>query len=64
MTNAEKFEEVFGFKPDVEFGVIDCPHETSKCPYYEKLDGGCHCESWWNETYKRSIDKEKTDENT
>ena len=59
MTNAEKFEEIFGFKPDTEFGVIDCPHETSECSYYEELDGGCHCESWWNETYKRGIDKEK-----
>lgn len=52
MTNAEKFEEVFGFKPDTEFGVIDCSLKKSECPYYEELDGGCHCELWWNETYK------------
>ena len=59
MTNAEKFEEIFGFKPDTEFGVMDCPYEIPKkwyeCPYYEELDGGCHCESWWNDIYKNKI---------
>lgn len=54
ITNAEKFEEVFGFKPDTEFGIINCPqdHAGSQCPYYEELDGGCHCETWWNEEYR------------
>lgn len=50
MTNAEKFENTFGFKPDTEFGILNCPE--SQCPYYEELDGGCHCETWWNEEYK------------
>lgn len=56
MTNAEKFEQVFGIKPDTETMVIDCPYEEtnswSKCPYYEELDGGCRCDTWWNEKYK------------
>lgn len=54
MTNAEKFENTFGFKPDTEFGIFDCPEDYagSQCPYYEELDGGCHCETWWNEEYK------------
>ena len=54
MTNAEKFESVFKIKPDTEFGILECPqdHAGSQCPYYEELDGGCHCETWWNEEYK------------
>lgn len=54
MTNIEKFENTFGFKPDTEFGILNCPedHAGSQCPYYEELDGGCHCETWWNEEYK------------
>lgn len=54
MTNAEKFENIFGFKPDTEFSIFDCPEDYagSQCPYYEELDGGCHCEEWWNEEYK------------
>ena len=50
MTNAEKFENTFGIKPDTEFGILNCPED--QCPYYEELDGGCHCETWWNEEYK------------
>ncbi len=56
MTNAEKFEEVFGIKPDVESMVIICPiREVFKrgCKYYE--DSGCHCEKWWREKYKEKL---------
>lgn len=65
MTNAEKFENTFGFKPDTEFGILNCPedHDGSQCPYYEELDGGCHCETWWNEEYKPNTGKEREDEN-
>lgn len=54
MTNVEKFENTFGFKPDTELSILNCPknHAESQCPYYEELDGGCHCEIWWNEEYK------------
>ena len=46
MTNAEKFEEVFGIKPDIESMVIDCPKiPPRECKYWE--DAGCHCEMWW-----------------
>ena len=53
MTNEEKFIEVFGFKPDTESLIIECPSEeyASSCPYYEELDGGCHCETWWHDKY-------------
>lgn len=50
MTNAEKFEEVFGIKPDIESMVIDCPKSSMDCKYWE--DAGCHCEMWWREKYK------------
>lgn len=49
MTNAEKFEEVFGIKPDIESMVIECP-KILECKYCE--DSGCHCEMWWREKYK------------
>lgn len=54
MTNAEKFEETFGFKPDVNCLVLRCPEYSGEkaCPYYEE-DYGCHCEKWWKEAYKR-----------
>lgn len=53
MTNAEKFEEMFGIKPDVDSMAIDCPKVVPhECKYWE--DSGCHCEAWWNEEYKES----------
>lgn len=54
MTNAEKFKETFGFEPDVDFCPFECPelYASYKCKYFEELDGGCHCETWWNEEYK------------
>lgn len=55
MTNAEKFEEVFGIKPDIEAMVIDCPKVPPvDCKYWE--DAGCHCEMWWREKYKENAD--------
>ena len=51
MTNAEKFEEIFGIEPDVESMAIDCHKATPReCKYWE--DGNCHCEAWWHEEYK------------
>lgn len=53
MTNAEKFEEVFGVRPDVEMMVLDCPTILqSECQYREDVDMVCHCEKWWDEEYK------------
>ena len=52
MTNAEKFEEVFGLVPDTESMVLECNIKPSdRCKYYEELDGGCRCETWWSEEY-------------
>ena len=53
MTNAEKFEEVFGVRPDIETMVLDCPTILqSECQYKEDEDMFCHCEKWWDEEYK------------
>ena len=56
MTNEEKFIRIFGVEPDTESMVLKCPYEnaTEKCSYYEELDGGCHCETWWHKEYKKS----------
>ena len=55
MTNAKKFEEVFGIKPDIESMVIDCTVFIGDCKFgdckYFEIDG-CHCEKWWDEEYK------------
>lgn len=54
MTNAEKFEEIFGLVPDTESMVLLCnilPND--RCPYYEELDGGCRCDMWWSKEYER-----------
>ncbi len=47
MTNAEKFEEIFGLEPD----TTQCPIEDcSKCPLY---DEEYYCtETWWESEYK------------
>ena len=53
MTNAEKFEEMFGVRPDIETMVLDCPTILqSECQYKEDEDMFCHCEKWWDEEYK------------
>lgn len=47
MTNAEKFEEVFGLIPD----YTACPTRScSECPTYNK---GYDCSAkWWESEYK------------
>ena len=53
MTNAEKFEEVFGLVPNTESMVLLCNIiPNPKCPYYEEVDGSCHCDTWWSEEYE------------
>ena len=55
MTNAEKFEEVFGVKPDTDALVLDCPSNNmymiEMCPYYDLYTRQCHCDEWWYQTY-------------
>ena len=45
MTNAEKFEEVFGYKPNKNLCYapedVECPQDCDDCPYI----------SWLNEEY-------------
>lgn len=50
MTNAQKYEEVFGFPPD----KVGCPTKTcDECPVNGKnLLSPCACEKWWNSKYK------------
>ena len=55
MTNAEKYEEVFGMK--LEFNACPCI-EGSSCKI--GITGGCSDEKrlrWWNSEYKESEDK-------
>lgn len=53
MINAEKFEKVFGYKPDTECCVLEC-EQFANCPFFEELDGGCRCDSWWFQEYKEN----------
>ena len=47
MTNAEKYEDVFGVKPDTN----SYPTETCKdCPGYDESQPLCNSK-WWNEEY-------------
>lgn len=55
MTNAEKYEEVFGMK--LEFNACPCI-ECSSCKI--GIAGGCSDEKrvkWWNSEYKGSEEK-------
>ena len=51
MTNAEKYEKIFGREPD----VYGCPQQHCKdCPCNKKDEGiECKPEHWWNSTYKK-----------
>ena len=48
MTNAEKYNEVFGFFPD----ITSCPTNSCNiCP--GKVDDNLNCTcTWWDEEYK------------
>ena len=50
MTNAKKFEEVFGFAPD----CCECPtYSCDNCP----SDNWGNCASrWWNSEYKETTE--------
>lgn len=52
MTNAEKFEQVFGIKPDADCCPLDC----------EANNGGLRCfkcekRNWFKEEYKEQDDR-------
>ena len=49
MTNAEKYQEVFGFPPDKG----NCPAERCEiCPCSVGGKFNCFCRNWWDEEYK------------
>lgn len=54
MTNAEKYQEVFGFPPDKE----QCPTDNCKfCPCSQmKIEwiSECMTYDWWNSEYKEN----------
>ena len=50
MTNYEKFKEVFNIEPDTDGCPLACP--PGDCEWFEELDGGCHCDLWWDSEYK------------
>lgn len=49
MTNAEKYQEVFGFPPDKG----NCPAERCEvCPMNDDCHFKCLRCNWWNQEYK------------
>lgn len=51
MTNAEKFEEVFGFEPS----KCKCPAEVcTNCPVNPCRNSSLVIIDWWNSEYKES----------
>lgn len=51
MTNAQKYEEVFGFPLNTSF----CPAEKCKiCPMEAET---CDCDKWWDSEYKEPDNK-------
>ena len=47
MTNAQKYEEIFGFPPDVDM----CPTiKCEDCPLHEI--NYCNCGEWWDYEHK------------
>ena len=49
MTNAQKYEEVFGFPPD----KVGCPtKECDRCPCNRIDIYTCASERWWDSEYK------------
>lgn len=56
MTNAQKYEEVFGFPPDQDM----CPtKDCDKCPVDNYHDSYCINE-WWDSEYKEPEAKDGT----
>lgn len=58
MTNAEKFKEVFGYKPNSNLcyapGDVECPPDCDDCQYI----------SWLNDEYVEPKQGEKHDKGT
>lgn len=62
MTNAEKFEEVFGFSPNkrrsiysTEMVQLKCRGGCADCPFHGSWDEDGYCcdrDNWWNKAYK------------
>lgn len=50
MTNAEKYKEVFGFRPDLCCPTLNC----CDCPLNERCfnTDGENALTWWNSEYK------------
>ena len=52
MTNAEKYEEVFGIVPE----ICNCPtHRCEECPEFHNGNNdpfNCLKPNWWNKEYK------------
>lgn len=57
MTNIEKFEEVFGFRPFK--GCISHEICDERCPYFPYDRGTCN-EIWWDEPYGKDTVKAST----
>ena len=49
MTNSEKFESVFGFKPSDDAG---CVAPAAVCDIQDGVCNDCPFDNWWNKEYK------------
>lgn len=48
MTNAEKFKEVFGFKPSGDAG---CVAPNAICDIQNEVCNDCPFDNWWDKEY-------------
>ena len=57
MTNAEKFLEVFGVRPDLDVGPFDCSDRACvECDCY--INNQCNSLKWWRKEYKVPIQED------
>jgi hypothetical protein len=49
MTNAEKFEKVFGFSPNED---LECPMPTDVCYVNNEICNNCPFDDFWQKEYK------------
>lgn len=59
MTNMEKFEEIYGFPPNINPCIIPktiCPAEKSAFP--AQVCANCKYQYWWDNQYTKYVEGE------
>lgn len=59
MTNAEKFEEVFGAEPSTAHCPILWSKDCGRCKGFEGNSPCCDSD-WWNSEYKKEVTEKET----